>query len=98
MTPHAVEIVGQAPIPPSGRVARIEERRVVIDAVEIGGLIGLEEVGPNNHGIVSRPVAYIAALTDHPTAPYLWVVDGFVRDPQGNVVGAERLIQVRANW
>ena len=94
LTPHPV-IVNRIKLPPSGQVARVEEKTrfeadfapFVLRHVRTGKVVGLPPKREGVWYIVSRPVALIlAGIRDD-----LLVPDDFVRDGEGRIVGAKVL-------
>jgi len=91
LTPHPVT-VNHITFPPSGRVARVEER-VALEAdfapftlrhIKTGKVIDLPPEKEGVWYIVSRPVA-LAAIGRKD----LLVPDEFIRDKEGNIIGAK---------
>jgi len=100
LTPHPLRFVlpdgSEMEIPPSGTVARLEERiepagqvaGIPVIRKTLGRLVNLPEPEPNTIYVASLPVAQ-AASADGRTDVY--AIGESLRDEQGRVVGAKSL-------
>jgi len=93
LTPHEIKISDRT-IPPSGDVARVEsdlKESPQIDGIPVRKgrekVVGLPQKEDQTAYVVSKPVERLVARSD------VYAVDRLIRNPEGEVVGAEGLQQ-----